>query len=313
MSGSTRRAYTYDWRHFADWCKQVGMSPLPPDPAAIGRYLTDCAKPVAGQPAGAAVATIERHLTGLVWNFAQRGEVLNRKDLPIARALAHIRSTMARPREAKVPVTGRDIALMAESLNRDLRGLRDRAMLLLGLAGGLRRGEIVGLDMAPGDTDDGSCWFEMRDKGLVLTIPGRPGRWREVSIGPGLEDQTCPITALKTWLQFAGIKHGAVFRRITLDGLRVLPDRLSGQHVSLLVKRTAMAAGLRSDLSEDERKSLFSGNSLRAGAACTNEERQTVLYLRYDSPVMVREYRRRLAESRAAGRRRSRVTSPVVV
>ncbi|MET3778152.1 site-specific recombinase XerD [Rhizobium alvei] len=62
---------------------------------------------------------------------------------------------------------------MLETLDRgSLRGLRDRAMLLLGFAGDLRRSEIVGLDVGRDQTEDGRGWIEILDKELLVTLRG---------------------------------------------------------------------------------------------------------------------------------------------
>ena len=89
----------------------------------------------------------------------------------------------------------------------DLTGLRDRAILLIGFAGGLRRSEIVGLDCRPEDGLSGG-WIEFFDDGLLLTLRGKTG-WREVEIGRGSSDATCPVVALQTWLKFARISRRA--------------------------------------------------------------------------------------------------------
>jgi site-specific recombinase XerC len=74
---------------------------------------------------------------------------------------------------------------MVETLDRgSLRGLRDRAMLLIGFAGGLRRSKIVGLDLKADRTEDGRCWIEILDKGMLVTLRGKTG-WREVEVGRG--------------------------------------------------------------------------------------------------------------------------------
>ena len=126
---------------------------------------------------------------------------------------------------------------MLETLDRGtLRGLRDRAMLLIGFAGGLRRSEVVGLDVGRDQTEDGRGWVEILDKGMVLSIRGKTG-WREVEIGRGSNDATCPVVALQTWLQLARIAHGPLFRRVTGQGKAVGADRLNDQEVARLVKR----------------------------------------------------------------------------
>lgn len=84
-----------------------------------------------------------------------------------------------------------DIIAMVETLDRgSLRGLRDRAMLLIGFAGGLRRSEIVGLDLKADQTEDGRGSF----------------------------DATCPVAAIKVWVKFAKLAHGLCFAGSTDKG-----------------------------------------------------------------------------------------------
>jgi integrase len=209
--------------------------------------------------------------------------------------MAGIRNTHAAPSRQKEAVLPEDLKAMLETLDRGtLRGLRDRAMLLLGFAGGLRRSEIVGLDCDRDDTEDGRGWVEILDKGMLVTLRGKNG-WREVEIGPGSSDATCPVVALQTWLKFAKIGHGPIFRRVTGEGRDVGPDRLNAQEVARLVKRTALAAGVRSDLSEGERELKFAGHSLRAGLASSAEveERYVQKQLGHASAEMTRRYQRR--------------------
>lgn len=98
---------------------------------------------------------------------------------------------------------------MVGTLPYDLRGLRDRAILLLGYAGGLRRSEIVSLDAHKDDTPDSGGWIEIFEDGALLTLNAKTG-WREVEVGRGSSDQTCPVHALEQWLHFAKIDFGSV-------------------------------------------------------------------------------------------------------
>jgi integrase len=132
---------------------------------------------------------------------------------------------------------------MIAILGHDLRGLRDRAILLIGFAGGLRRSEITGLDCGPGHTEDGAGWIEFLDQGVLIRVRGKTG-WREVEIGRGSSELTCPVVALETWLKLGRIAHGPLFRGIARGG-KAGADRLTDRHVARLVKRTALAAGVR--------------------------------------------------------------------
>ena len=292
-SANTRRAYASDWKHFAAWCRRQSRDPLSPDPQTVGLYITAQASGSGGYKK--AVATIERRLSSLTWNYAQRGQPLDRKDRHIATVLAGIRNTHAKPPLQKEAILPEDLLAMLETLDRGtLRGLRDRAMLLLGFAGGLRRSEIVGLDIARDQTEDGRGWIEVLDKGIIVTLRGKTG-WREVEIGSGSSDATCPVVALRTWLKFSRIGHGPLFRRVTGRGKKVGAERLNDQEVARLVKRTALAAGVRGDLPESDRATKFSGHSLRAGLASSVEvdERYVQKQLGHASAEMTRRYQRR--------------------
>jgi integrase len=295
-SANTRRAYAADWKHFCAWARRQHLEVLPPDPQTVGLYITACASgKVTGDKKPNSVSTIERRLSSLSWNFARRGQPLDRKDRHIATVLAGIRNSHAKPPLQKEAILPEDLIAMLETLDRGtLRGLRDRAMLLLGFAGGLRRSEIVGLDVAREQTEDSSGWIEILDKGMLVTLRGKTG-WREVEIGRGSADATCPVVALQTWLKFARIAHGPLFRRVTGQGKAVGAERLNDQEVARLVKRTALAAGVRGDLSEGERGQKFAGHSLRAGLASSAEvdERYVQKQLGHASAEMTRKYQRR--------------------
>ncbi|MER9856317.1 MULTISPECIES: site-specific integrase [unclassified Mesorhizobium] len=291
-SANTRRAYAADWKHFCAWARRQNIEVLPPDPQTVGLYIT-------AQASGSgrdkkSVATIERRLSSLSWNYSQRGQPLDRKDRHIATVLAGIRNTHASPPLQKEAILSEDLMAMLETLDRGtLRGLRDRAMLLLGFAGGLRRSEIVGLDVGRDQTEDSSGWIESFDKGMLVTLRGKTG-WREVEIGRGSSDATCPVVNLQTWLKHARIAHGPLFRRVTGQGKAMGAERLNSQEVARLVKRTALAAGVRGDLSEGERGTKFSGHSLRAGLASSAEvdERYVQKQLGHASAEMTRRYQR---------------------
>ena len=334
-SDNTRRAYDADWRQFCAWLRRQGLDPLPPDPQTVGRYLAACvdggvsagARNIpAGSRAPVSVATLERRLAGICWHYRQRGEPLDTSDRHIATVLAGIRRRHGRPPAQKEAIFADELLAMLATLDMDLRGLRDRAILAIGFAGGLRRSEIVGLDCGPDQSDDGTGWIEIfppgadvssarkdfadissaskdsadvssasnNDGGAVLQILGKTG-WREVEIGRGSSPLTCPVALLETWLRLGRISHGPLFRPIARKNGGVSPDRLTDKHVARLVQKTALAAGLRADLTEGERRRAFGGHSLRAGLASSAqiEEAHVQKHLGHASPEMTRRYQRK--------------------
>ena len=292
-SENTLKAYAKDWAHFARWCRMKGADPLPPSPEMIGLYLADLASPQGKTPA-LLVSTIERRLSGLAWNYAQRGTTLDRKNRHIATVLAGIKRKHAKPPAQKEAILAEDIRAMVATLPYDLRGLRDRAILLLGYAGGLRRSEIVSLDVHKDDTPDSGGWIEIMEEGVLLTLNAKTG-WREVEVGRGSNDRTCPVHTLEQWLHFAKIDFGPVFVGTSRDGKRASETRLNDKHVARLIKRSVLDAGIRSELPEKERLALFSGHSLRAGLASSAEvdERYVQKQLGHASAEMTRRYQRR--------------------
>ncbi|MCA0847914.1 tyrosine-type recombinase/integrase [Salipiger thiooxidans] len=298
-SENTLAAYRTDWADFTRWCRRHDLDPLSsgpcPAPEIVTRYLASLA---AGDDhtgkLSLAVSTIERRLSGLVWNYAQRGLELDRRDRQIASILADLRCHHARPPAQKTAISAGEILAMAATLPRDLRGLRDRAMLLLGYAGGLRRSEIVGLDRHRDDTPESRGWVEIFAEGVLLTFDTKSGL-REVEVGRGSSDRSCPVHALEQWLHFAQIDSGPVFVATSRDGTRALGRRLNDRHVARLIKRTVLDAGIRSDLPEEERLALFSGQSLRTGLAnfAAADERSLQTHLGHASVEVTRRYQRR--------------------
>ena len=342
---NTQRAYESDWRQFAAWLRRSGLDPLPPDPQTVGLYLAACmqdgvsagarnigeihagARNIGGVHAGARnigaggrpalrVASLERRLSGICWRYRQLGAPLDTSDRHISTVLAGIRRAHGRPPVQKEAIFADELIAMLATLDMDLRGIRDRAILAIGFAGGLRRSEIVGLDCGPDQSEDGTGWVEIfppggdlssasrdsveasgaanNDGGLLLTVNGKTG-WREVEIGRGSRPETCPVALLETWMRLGRINHGPLFRPIARKNGGVSTERLTDKHVARLVQKTALAAGIRGELTEGERRLAFSGHSLRAGLASSAqiEEAHVQKHLGHASAEMTRRYQRK--------------------
>ncbi|MBG0792519.1 tyrosine-type recombinase/integrase [Methylocystis sp. H62] len=323
---NTQRAYESDWRQFAAWLRRQGFDPLPPHPQTVGLYLAACMDGAvsAGGRAPLSVATLERRLAGICWHYRQRGEPLDTSDRHISTVLAGIRRAHGRPPLQKEAIFADELLAMLATLDMDLRGIRDRAILAIGFAGGLRRSEIVGLDCGPDQSEDGTGWIEIfgraknsnsaenahgaspfdndstdnakgsSEGGLLLTLNGKTG-WREVEIGRGSRPETCPVALLETWMRLGRINSGPLFRPIARKNGGVSAARLTDKHVARLVQKTALAAGIRGDLTEGERRRAFGGHSLRAGLASSAqiEEAHVQKHLGHASAEMTRRYQRK--------------------
>jgi integrase len=131
-----------------------------------------------------------------------------------------------------------------------VKGIRDRALLLIGFAGAFRRSELVSLTVAD---------IEQAKQGLVIQLrfskTDQAGEGRKVAI-PFARGATCPVIALQQWITAAGITEGPVFRPVNRHGV-IAETALTPQAVALVVKERAQAVGLDS--------AKYAGHSLRAG------------------------------------------------
>jgi integrase len=98
--------------------------------------------------------------------------------------------------------------------------------------------------------------------GLVVTIrhskTDQEGEGRQVGVPYGSNPSTCPVRALRAWLDASGIETGPLFRSVDRHG-RLGDTRLADKSVALVVQRAALSAGLD--------PARFAGHSLRSGMA----------------------------------------------
>ena len=177
-------------------------------------------------------------------------------------ALADARRVAGPSAPRKETLTASDLASMLETLDRgSLKGLRDRAILLLGFAGRLTRAEITGLDGGPDESNDGRGWIAHGRSGLIVTVSGKAGV-RDIEIARAPDEALCAVAALETWMRLGRIAKGPIFRRVLRGGKVVGKTRLHDQEVARLVKRAALAAGLGSRHTEALPSEQFSSRSL---------------------------------------------------
>lgn len=261
LSPHSRRAYASDWKHFSAWARREGQEVFTPSTLQIAAYLRAgfAAAPSIGGRAFSKTTALRR-LSALQWNYAQRGGCFDRDAPEILDALA----LAPKPLPHSAPkITTTDLEGMIATLDlSNLRGLRDRAMLLLGAGAKLRRSELTGLDLG-NDAGEGQGWLQLLEQGAMITVK-RKSRWERIELTRGSSPNACPVIALEVWLKYARIKSGPLFRRVRAAGREVADERLNDKEVARLVKRCAAKAALRSDLSTQDLKNLYSSESLRS-------------------------------------------------
>ena len=218
-SQNTNRAYTAGWRDYLRWRARQGLNLRPlADPECVGLYCVAMASAAAGGRART-VATIERRLSALVWQFAQRSLPFDRKDRHVATVLAGVRRTHGQPPVQKEALLPEHVLAMLDLLPpSSLRNLRDRAILLSASPAACAARRSRPRD-EPRGLARGIGLAGILRRRRTFDLRGKTG-WREVEIGRGSTDATCPVAALKAWLKFARIARGPLSGRRS-DACRV--------------------------------------------------------------------------------------------
>ena len=266
-SDNTRRAYRAGVRAWCAWCDQHALPCLPGRSEDVVAFLA------AERGRGLSVNTIDLRRAAIRYLHFIAG-------CAVPTAEAHVAETMAgihREAAGRGDMPAKKLAATADILREillhvpsDLAGLRDRALLLVGFAGALRRSELAAIRVEH---------VESRERGLRLTLPRskgeRTGKAVTVAIPYGTTT-LCPVRALRGWQEAAGITEGALFRRIWVPPTRAtgtgpLPcpvvgtDCLDPGTIARIVKKRAAAAGF------DGRE--LGGHSLKRGAMTTGMDR----------------------------------------
>jgi integrase len=243
---NSRRAYRSDWRQFESWCRSQGLVHLPATPETVTLYIAALA-------ADHKPSSLQRKLTSITKAHQAAGcpSPASMQHALVSETLKGIRRTFGTAQPGKEPLLTADILQILDSLDDGLLGCRDRALLLVGFAGGFRRSELVSLDLEDvKETADGLVIRVRRSK----TDPEAKGM--TVALPYGSTAATCPVRSYRAWISMAGITAGPAFRSVDRHG-RVGQARMNAGSVARLIQRAAGAAGLD--------PSGYAGHSLRAG------------------------------------------------
>lgn len=246
LAENTRRSYETGWAQFASWCRRHHREPMPAEPETVALYVADLA-------ARLKPSTIDVRLAAVAAAHRAAGHESPTKAESVRLVRRGMRRTVGTAQRQVRPVTVDDLRAMVCALDGDIRGCRDRALLLIGFAAALRRAELVSLDVADVAETPGGLTVRVRRSKC-----DPEGEGRSIGVPYGANPSTCPVRAWRRWLEASGIESGPAFRPISRHGT-LRATRLSDRAVAQIVKRHAATIGI--DATE------VSGHSLRAGLA----------------------------------------------
>ncbi len=203
---ATLRAYKADWTHYAKWCAAAGFVPVPAAPSTVGAYLASLAE-------SHAPTTIRRRLSAI-------GKMHRFNDLPWNPAHRDIQGPLqgvlrehGRPVQKAAALTLAMLRQLVATCDPSVRGRRDRAMLLIGFAGAMRRSELVSLRVEDVTASANGLRIRIR-RGKTDAA----GQGTEIGLPRGKHAETCPVRAFEAWQDVAKRKAGPLFRRISTGG-----------------------------------------------------------------------------------------------
>jgi len=265
-SFNTLRAYESDYRDFSVFCLKNNFSSMPADPKIISLYLTHLSQT-------SKFSTLKRRIASISVIHKLKDHYIDTKHPIIRENLLGIKRLKGSNQKAKKPILINDLKQIIDVITKhsikEIRKTRDKALILIGFAGGFRRSELVALEIDDIEfVREGVKIFVKRSKtdqsgeGMIKAIP---------SFNSTLY---CPVLHLQDWMA----KGKSINKKI-------FP--ISDKSVALIIKKYANLAGL------DGNK--YAGHSLRSGFATSTaeagaEERNIMSMTGHKTTQMVRRY-----------------------
>ena len=261
-SSNTLRAYQSDFRDFSTFCAKNSFPSIPTQPKIIALYITHLSK-------SSKFSTLKRRIASISVIHKLKGHYLDTKHPIIMENLHGIKRTLGSRQKAKKPILINDLKLIIKAIDKEK--IRDKALILLGFAGGFRRSELVNILHED---------IEFVSEGIKILIK----RSKTDQSGEGIikaipyfdNNEFCPVLTLKDYIKQKISKKNE-------DKIFEISDK----SVALIIKKYAQKAGLDS--------SRYAGHSLRSGFATTAaefgaEERNIMAMTGHKTTQMVRRY-----------------------
>ena len=262
---NTLRAYQADFKDFTKFCLKNGFNSMPSDPKIIALYLTHLSS-------FSKFSTLRRRLASIKVIHRLKGHYIDTKHPIIAENLMGIKRKMGVKQTSKKPILINDLKLIINVINKDKnehKKLQNKALILIGFAGGFRRSELVSIEYED---------IEFVNEGVKILV--QRSKTDQTGLGmtkaiPYFQNKIyCPVTSLRDWISHSKISDGKIFK-------------ISDKTVALTIQKYALLAGLD--------KTKYAGHSLRSGFATSTaetgaDERSIMAMTGHKTTQMVRRY-----------------------
>ncbi len=244
---STIRAYRANFERFITFCDTLTAQALPAEPSVVARYIERLThsnlKASSIRIAVATIATIHK---------------LNQLPDPIQHPIIKIEMrrmhrTLGRRCSQAYGITAPILEKMVHATSNDLRGLRDRTLLLLAYDSLCRRSELVSILIQ-------DIHYEETEETIRMKIRLRRSKTDQEQYGRWIYPNTSTANAINLWLEATKLQGGYLLRGIN-NAVEISKELNCGQ-INRIYKRLASSAGLPCSIVRQ-----ISGHSMRVGAA----------------------------------------------
>ncbi len=241
---NTLRAYKADMLEFIAYCDKVGNCPLPAEPKTVGEFLMQTVSQ------GIKSSTIRRKISSIsaIHRLSSLDDPTKHSEVRITqRKIFRKLGTLF---DQAYPISRSLLTKMLAACGDDLRGLRDRALLLVAYDSMRRRSELISLRVA--DIEG------LPDVGASILL--RKSKTDQQGCGKWIHLTSESTRALHQWLSAAKIDAGLIFRGVRSSG--AITDELCESRISRIYKSLARKVGLSESIVQN-----ISGHSMRVGGA----------------------------------------------
>lgn len=250
---NTKRAYAFDWQDYQAYCDELNAPSMPPDEGVLISYFGWMSSE------GKRYSTIERRRCGLLSVFRDHGYEDAFESLNMRKLFKGLRKMKTVVKEQKEALTLDEVKQVIGAIEGDdLKSIRDRALVLVGFAGGFRVSELIAIEVRDVKYDPEGMRIRVR-----RSKSDQEGKGFTKGIVHGKNAETCPVRAVRAWLEAANISEGPVWRGWMPEGTLTLAleylrtDALSPDAARKSLKKLLWQAGLNAN--------LYSMHSLRIG------------------------------------------------
>ena len=262
---NTLRAYQADFKDFSSFCVKNGLISLPTEPKIIALYLTHLSS-------YSKFSTLKRRIASIKVVHRLKGHYIDTKHPIITENIMGIKRKLGVKQTSKKPILINDLKKIINVIDEEKNEFKkylNKALILIGFAGGFRRSELVSIEYED---------LDFVAEGLKITVT--KSKTDQTGIGltkaiPYFENKTyCPVISLKKWIEYSNIKTGKIFK-------------VSDKTVALTIKKYASMSGLDNN--------SYAGHSLRSGFATSAaeigaDERSIMAMTGHKTTQMVRRY-----------------------